>query len=104
MKKLVYDFISILILFLAGRFVPALFISSGVENFSGDEKLVARDAILEANFLTRKIERILVSAKKVTNISDDSSCKIVNVKLYTLFGLPYGNVKVGCEDASIERF
>jgi hypothetical protein len=96
---------------------PKISITSGVEQYEGEEKIFARYALKQTDLLlSGSIEPFVVLSRHVDEIkviSTNESCGYepflvhnryeANVELYTLFGRRYGLVKVSCDKVQIRR-
>jgi hypothetical protein len=91
--------------------LPRYFIEDGVARYEGNEKLIARAALQESDVRFHGLRYWLVTADRVTyantcpnwrskytDVLDEYSA---DVQLYTIFGLPYGELRIRCEASAI---
>ncbi|KPV54493.1 hypothetical protein SE17_03410 [Kouleothrix aurantiaca] len=107
----------LLVIAASAIMLPKVSITSGVEQYSGEERTFAAYALKQTDLLVGgSIEPLMIVARHVDEIQrtgDQGSCGyepfLVNhqyqatVKLYTFFGQEYGFVSVDCSDAHIRR-
>ena len=115
-----------LILFLvvvvfAGWILPHLFITSQENSYLGSERLFAKFALKQAEqFVGGSLEPVVITStriKSLKKIGDRREAKcgydpfaveaeyVAELRIYTLFGIPYGELKVDCAGAErIKRY
>lgn len=90
---------------LLGFVLPQRFVGTGVEEYEGKEKGLAREAIsvAEAQFMGTS-DHWYVTAARVSAVGScsgppdpDSVNFSAAVDLYTVFGVPYGTAEMSCE-------
>ncbi len=99
------------IVLMLGMILPRFFIQDGVERYGGDRNTIARAALDESDVRFGWPERYLVTADRVT---DTNTCPYyirkygsvtvefsADVQLYTIFGLPHGELRIKCGASSV---
>ncbi len=106
---------SVIVLFL-GMVIPRFIIGNGVDQCEGSKRELAEQALVypDAFFAGEPTSQLAIAAKRVARIGTcrryppNVSDKLFDafqgeVKLYTIFGIPYGELRFQCEGSEIIR-
>lgn len=118
MKKILRGFLLVLFILFLGEIVPRFVIATQASEKAGKNgQIFTEYSITEAKNLTGSLENAIITGRKIEDITvnpGDTMCMdypIVlkgeyeaKIKLYTLFGIPYGEVDVNCQGSSIKRY
>ena len=106
-------------LVFSGLIVPRFIISSNLQNYEGEKKVFGRYAFKQAGMLTGdSAESFMIVQMRVTEIKQLSNFTIecgydpylthheykASIRLYSWFGIAYGEVSVTCNNSQIKRY
>lgn len=111
LKIFLFTLLTVSVVLVAGMVIPGFLIGTGVEQFAGERRELARQAVGVADSaFVGEPDSILVTASSVESVrrcpgtSDPESYGFSSeVRLYTIFGVTYGSVEVDCDGGSRTR-
>ena len=99
------------VVLVLGAVLPRYFIQDGVARYGGNKNTIARAALHESDVRFGWPESWLVTADRVTDANtcpyyirkyDDVTAEFsADVQLYTMFGLPHGELRIRCGVSSV---
>lgn len=86
--------IAVLVIILLGYILPFIFISNGLKEVNADDKILVTYILGDVEqAMDNPLDNILVTKLKIVSINSNKGM-IAQLRVYTLFGIPYANVSV----------